>query len=136
VLIDLARGTRPDHIAMVRSYDAATGTLVTVGGNEGSLHPVHVSGPRNVAENPKAVEHPQARRLSELMRLEGAAKAGGTALTEDEKKELAGLKKTVGDWDAKNKPSRVFGWGRLSLVDFEVHPYRFAAAPPAAAPRP
>ena len=134
VLLDLQRGTRPDHIAMVRSYDPGTGTLVTVGGNEGALHPVHVSGPRNVAENPRAVEHPRARRLTDLMRLEADARAGGRALTEAERTELAELRTIVPAWDARNKPSRVFGWGRLSLVDYETHPYR-VTAPPQGAPR-
>jgi hypothetical protein len=135
VLIDLARGTRPDHIAMVRSYDPATGSLVTIGGNEGSLHPIHTSGARDIAANPRAVEHPQARRLTDLQRLDAAAKRGERALTDEEKKELADLQKIVPDWDAKNKPSRVFGWGRLSLVDFETHPYRFTPPPPESAPR-
>ena len=135
VLLDLARGTRPDHIAMIRSFDPATGALVTVGGNEGSLHPVNVSGTRNVGENPRAVEHPRARRLTELMRLEAAARGGGRALTDAERTELAELRPLVEAWDARNKPSRVFGWGRLSLVDYETHPYRLTA-PPAAAPQP
>ena len=135
VLMDLVRGTRPDHIAMVRSYDRTTGTLVTVGGNEGTLHPVHVSGPRNLTDNPRAVEHPRARRLTELQQAASAASAGrGPALTDAQRAELTELGPIITAWDAQHKPSRVFGWGRLSLVDYETHPYRLTA-PPASAPR-
>jgi hypothetical protein len=133
VLIDRARGTRPDHIAMVRSYDPTTGMLVTVGGNEGSTHPVHVSGARDLAHNPRAVEHPRARRLTALQQRE--AGAVGPPLTGEEQAELAILRPEVTAWDREHKPSRVFGWGRLSIVDYEIHPYRLTA-PPRQAPGP
>jgi hypothetical protein len=51
-LIDNAKGTYADHITLVRTYDASTHTLYTVGGNEGAAHPVHASGAWNLENNP------------------------------------------------------------------------------------
>ncbi len=137
VLLDLARGTRPDHIAMIRSFDPATGIARDRRRQRGLAAPRQRVGTRNIAENPRAVEHPRARRLTELMRLEAAAQRRRRALTDAERTELAELRPLVEAWDARNKPSRVFGWGRLSLVDYETHyayvactaPSRASAAP-------
>ena len=51
-LIDNAKGTYADHITLVRSYDASTHTLHTIGGNEGAAHPVHASGAWHLDDNP------------------------------------------------------------------------------------
>jgi hypothetical protein len=52
VLIDNQKGTYADHITMCRSYDSATHTLWTLGGNEGDAHPVHASDARDLDKNP------------------------------------------------------------------------------------
>ena len=51
-LIDNAKGTYADHITLVRTYDAATHTLYTIGGNEGDAHPVHGSDAWSLDTNP------------------------------------------------------------------------------------
>ena len=55
VLLDNARGLNPDHIQVCESYDAHTGRLVTVGGNEGigrAEHTVVNRGERAVPGQP------------------------------------------------------------------------------------
>jgi hypothetical protein len=52
VMIDRAKGTFGDHIAMCRAYDKATRKLWTIGGNEGAAHPVNVSGAWELDKNP------------------------------------------------------------------------------------
>jgi hypothetical protein len=52
VMIDRAKGTFGDHIAMCRAYDQATHKLWTIGGNEGQPHPVNVSRAWELDKNP------------------------------------------------------------------------------------
>jgi hypothetical protein len=55
VMIDRAKGTFGDHIAMCRAYDSSTHHLWTIGGNEGAAHPVNVSGMWDLDSNPAPV---------------------------------------------------------------------------------
>jgi hypothetical protein len=58
VMIDRAKGTFGDHIAMCRAYDSTTHHLWTIGGNEGQPHPVNASGMWELDKNaaPSSVE--------------------------------------------------------------------------------
>ena len=53
VVKDTTKGTFADHITTCRSYDPSTGTLLTVGGNEGDAHPVHGGAPIDLNKNPE-----------------------------------------------------------------------------------
>jgi hypothetical protein len=55
VMIDRAKGTFADHIAMCRAYDSSTHHLWTIGGNEGAAHPVNASGMWDLDANPAPV---------------------------------------------------------------------------------
>lgn len=55
VMIDRAKGTFGDHIAMCRAYDSTAHHLWTIGGNEGQPHPVNASGMWDLDHNPSAV---------------------------------------------------------------------------------
>jgi hypothetical protein len=122
VLVDHVRGERADHITMVKSYDPATGDLVTVGGNESK--PVNISPkPRHLRQNASTNKSPDVDRMNVL---KSKGKAGRT---EEEEKEFQLLWNKVAQWDPGNKHDRVWGIGHFSEVDYETHTYR-AGAPP------
>lgn len=135
VLIDHSGSGRPDHIAMVDSYDPGTGALFTIGGNDSGYtvdtRPAHTAPPR---------ETPAERAKRE--RLEAATgrplvPGGGGGVGFDVKELLTQPDPAVVEADpSRARPRvRVFGIGRPSIVDFEEHFYdgtRLDRAPAAA----
>ena len=112
VLVDVGLDGTPNHIVMASSYDAATNTLVTIGGNDSGYVVVPPGTPKPADTN--------ADR-------DAAEAATGLEL----KSGPAGGHVGVGVHDVKadgKKRGAIFGVGRPSLVDFEDHVY--ASKPP------
>jgi len=106
VLIDNAEGLEPDHVQMVASFDAAAGTLRTIGGNEvkspGMVHESEEKAPKDTGPQDMTGKGEYKKNAD-----------GSFAL--DEKGEKIYIRKM--------KTGRIAFIGRWSLVDFETHVY-------------
>ena len=119
-----APGTHP----MIRSFDPATGALVNVGGNE-------AAGPGQRVGHSQRRREPARGRAPARAPVDGPdAARGGRARRRPRADRCRATSSRAAPlieaWDARKKPSRVFGWGRLSLGDDETNPYRLTAPPP------
>jgi hypothetical protein len=120
VLIDPFLTGTPTHIVMAMSYDPATSTLVTIGGNDVGYVPV--------APGSKPGADPR-RETAEGATGEKLQPGGGDGRV------AVGVHGAV---PAGHSRAAIFGVGRLSLVDFEEHPYAWKPAdkPPPPLKRP
>jgi hypothetical protein len=107
VLIDVGLDGTPNHIVMAVSYDPATNTLVSIGGNDSGLVIVPPGTPKPTGADDKRDKAEAATGL-------------------DLQKGPAGGHVAIGVHDVKattGKRGAIFGVGRPSLVDFEDHVY-------------
>lgn len=115
-LIDNAKGTQPDHIATVIAFDGRYVTLV--GGNQGSASRTDESGVSrsdhgfDLQQNPTPFDA-RATDPTTHQRIDAPDPA------------LA---------DTKRAHTRIHGFGRWSVVDYERHVYRRSATPPTTPP--
>jgi hypothetical protein len=107
-----------DHIVMVLSYDAASGRLFTIGGNDGGYVVRNGDAPTSESDAAKATR--EAREAASGKKLQLPTGGGGHV--------------GVGFQDLKHQPAigaagtvvlhtHVAGVGRPSIVDFEKHDY-------------
>jgi hypothetical protein len=107
VLVDVGLDGTPNHIVMAVSYDPATNTLVSIGGNDSGLVVVPPGTPKPTGADDKRDKAEAATGL-------------------DLQKGPAGGHVAVGVHDVKatgRTRGAIFGVGRPSLVDFEDHVY-------------
>jgi hypothetical protein len=108
VLIDPDLNGDPDHIVLASSYDAATNTLVTIGGNDSGF----------------VLMKPGEKEPAHSDKLDTAESATGLEL-----KPGGGGKVAVGVHqvtpEGKKKRAAVYGAGRPSLIDLEERAYAF-----------
>jgi len=107
VLIDPDRKGAADHIVMAASYDPATNTLVTIGGNDSGFV---LMGPKD--KEPGA--DPKLDTAEAATGLELKPGGGGRV--------AVGVHQVTPDG---KKPAIVYGVGRPSLVDLEERTYAF-----------
>ena len=127
VLIDNRGTDRPDHIAMVDSYDPTTHALFTIGGNDSGY---------TVDPNP-AHPAPAGESAADATKRQSVEAATGQNLVPGTGGGVGFGVQDLGNQPATNRPrARVFGIGRPSIVDFEDHYYDATSVehPPAAAP--
>jgi hypothetical protein len=103
VLIDNRGTPAADHIVMAHSYDMATNTLFTIGGNDGGY------------EVDTGAHHTTPHGAEKL---EGAT---GQSLRSPQSGYRVGVNEI--DLNRNRQPLRVYGIGRPSIVDFEEHRY-------------
>ncbi len=135
VLVDNVGGERPDHIAMVLSYNPTTHELFTIEGNAGGF--VVDQHPRGDA----AVQSLTGRGVRHQGSLPGAD-GGHVAvnhrpdITQEEDSDEAERRYIPHRHTRyQHAHSRIFGIGRPSLVDFERHDYSTSRAMPTRPPR-
>jgi len=109
VLIDWNLDGDPDHIVLASSYDPATGSLVTIGGND-SGYVVAAPGKHKA---PKAGSAQETAEQATGLELESGG--GG--------KVAVGVHQVAPE--GKQKRAAVYGVGRPSLIDLEEHTYAF-----------
>jgi hypothetical protein len=136
-LIDNRGTERPDHIVMVDSYDDATKTLITIGGNDSGYtidtNPAHPAPAHETADDRTKRETLEAGTGQSLT--PGSGGGVGYGLQDLGNQPAPGpIEHSHG---ASGRPhARVFGVGRPSVVDFEDHFYDATTVqhPPVAAP--
>jgi hypothetical protein len=107
VLVDVGLDGTPNHIVMAVSYDPATNTLVSIGGNDSGLVVVPPGTPKPTDTDDKRSKAEAATGL-------------------DLQKGPAGGHVAIGVHDLKATATQrgaIYGVGRPSLVDFEDHIY-------------
>jgi hypothetical protein len=115
-LIDNAKGTQPDHIATVIAFDGRYVTLV--GGNQGSASRTDESGVS------------RSDRGFDLQRNPTPFDARATDPTTHERIDAPDPALAA----TKRAHTRIHGFGRWSVVDYERHVYRRSATPPTTPP--
>jgi hypothetical protein len=108
-LIDVGRDGTANHIVKVSSYDPATSTLLTIGGNDAG----YIIDPNPGKPATGAEARAEAETGQNLKKGGWAGGAAGGHVGESVQNVKA---------DGK-KPSAIFGIGRPSLVDFEDNRY-------------
>jgi hypothetical protein len=108
-LIDVGRDGTANHIVKVSSYDPATSTLLTIGGNDAGFIVDPNPGKPATGDEKRA----EAEAGGNLKKGGWAGGAAGGHVGESVQHVQA---------DGR-KPSAIFGIGRPSLVDFEDHRY-------------
>jgi hypothetical protein len=120
VLLDHQGSTAADHIVMVQSYDPATNILHTIGGNDGGYK----------VDNAKDRKAPKGEAQAEREKRERLEASTGQPLKKDSSANVGVSEYDLDDQPAPKtvkefveKPVRVYGIGRPSLVDMEEHRY-------------
>ncbi len=130
LLLDYGDPAEVNHIAMVQSYDKATKTLFTIGGNDGGY--TVDNDPRHTAPAEGSVDaRKEAATGKALKRGSGHGVGIGSH-------DLASQPDPATVKPGKNLPkTRVYGIGRPSISDFEQHFYdpSIAKEPPTKKPK-
>jgi hypothetical protein len=136
VLIDHRGSARPDHIAMVDSYDPGTGALFTIGGND-SGYTVDTRPTHTAPAGESAADRAKRERIEqETGQPLAPGASGGVGFGMQDLANQPDPAAVARD-PARARPRvRVFGIGRPSIVDLEDHFYDSTSptAAPAAAP--
>jgi hypothetical protein len=123
VLIDHSGSARPDHIVMVQSWDAATQTLFTIGGNDGGYevdtNPAHPAPKGESADARERRLRAEAATGAALRPGHGGGHVGVTVQDLSSQPDPTAVEKN----SATRTRARIFGIGRPSIVDFEDHIY-------------
>ncbi len=130
VLIDHSgKKTKPQHITMVESYNAATKVLTTIEGNTGGIQ-----APDKKVKDSEGDEHWRKHRGPDgsgvhTRDLTNMDKASRTKHKDQHAANKAAAKDKPKGAYKGTKGSTVFGIGRASAVDFEEHSYATRAVP-------
>ena len=127
VLIDHSGGARAEHVAMVHSYDPSSHRLTLIDGNGGGFvvdHRPHAD--RRAADDPDQAQAEAAAGGQSLSRgghgdvTMSVRDLDDTPTASQVAADIARVERHPG---ARRRHSRIYGIGRMSIVDYEEHEY-------------